>query len=382
VAYSRKNIYDKDELSVVLPGIAMILNRRKIDEEYSSKLAVECINLLRESGRLCCIDKLLTITDPGSKLTSYVQRLVKEVSDAGMLLFFPEFYIETQYSIGEYFRSVRIIKGFTRNKIAEQVCDASTILRIENNLQTPQDYIRSKVEQKLELSIKRNTYPFLTSCEYELLEIGKSIKNDLELGQYKKMLEKIKLLESRINLNSPLNKQFIDLYKVVALHSLNKIGTKTALCILNRVLKMTLPEEIDVSIYTLSENEVLAICYIGEIYYKIGKKKDGIVLVKKMYDRKSFSVRNKATVAFSLISLYWESGIYVEIVKICKDGIGYALSCNDAILFCKFDYLLQKSLEQMGKSNLVEESMDVLQFWNVESIAENLFVNKLETSPC
>ncbi len=365
--YCHNHIFDNEERSLVLPGVAILLNRLHIDKEYSYNLAIESIGILRDSKHLHCIDKLLQITEPSSSLTTHVKKLVENVPNPGMLSLFPEFFVETQYAIGDYIRSHRIVRGYTRSVVADQVCDESTLFRIEKNLQNPQDYVWQKVMRKLDIPIENNIYYYLSARKFEILEIGKSIQNDVAAGKYGSALAKIKWLETKLDMNIPVNEQFVSLYNAIVLYEQDRVGINIALCLFGKVLKKTVPEKIDVSTWTFSDYEIIATCYICELYYKLGKKKEAFSLAEKMYLRKDLSIHNKKVVIMSLVKLYDLSQRYNEAVDLCKEGVVCSITSNDAIFLCRFDYMRQMLLQKMGLDNEVDVALDMLSFWNIEN---------------
>lgn len=140
---------------------------------------------------------------------------------------------------GEYFKDIREGKGLSQEEFSSGVCARETISNIEHGRYPQRRKLKDVLKKQGQTFEKYHGY--ICASEYELYELA-------ELYQQKKSnnaeaTRKIRLeLKRRLDMELPVNRQFIESAELMEKRSLGSIDVGEELAGLERCLRYTMPE--------------------------------------------------------------------------------------------------------------------------------------------
>ncbi|MEL3970724.1 helix-turn-helix transcriptional regulator [Rossellomorea oryzaecorticis] len=124
--------------------------------------------------------------------------------------------------LGERVKAYRERKGFTRKKLAEDLCDESTIFRLEKSKQLPRLEILNGIAEKLDIPLHTLLFPH----DRDLIRLKKLCRELTYFEDYAVLemaLEEIeKIFEFDISYTARDTKKFIDWHKAIIIHKVHK----------------------------------------------------------------------------------------------------------------------------------------------------------------
>lgn len=237
-----------------------------------------------------------------------------------------------KYYIGELIKKRRKELHLTQEQLAEGICEAVTISRIENGYQTPSHHRLLALLQRLDLP-EDKCYMLVSKNEMEISDLQTEIISSNVLRDSVRGLEKIQELEKIAEPDDALIRQFILRSKVL----LGKLESgqvvpyefEEKLKMLFDAIYMTAPnfdiEAIYEGLYSLDELKVIN--QIALVYSDSGQHKKAIDIYYQLlkYVKKHFQNILQSNGVLPLISLNYAReldlvGRYEEAVEIAEAG--------------------------------------------------------------
>lgn len=377
--------------------IRMQLTELTVDER--KLLCEKAIGLLQDARRLHDITEVLRLyveilQETKDEKVIYYRKHYKNFSDifsdAGMKsVFRPEILLgrrEKLFLITEYLSSMRSISGLTQAETSFDICEPETYSRIETGQHTPVKTNMYALAERLGISwcYCRGEIGLKSLKAYRMYQKVKKLSNRGEIEEAFYVLESLSKL---LDMENPVNVQYVELEKIIAERKLGKIHEEQAYERLEKILKLTtiLPEENQFRYYSQMELEILG--EMGKMLYLQKKYDEGICLLESV-------VRNQKK---SRVIWEYQWGGLVFLLEILSDlyfgareyersnqVIGYVLkrdlSCLDAVsLPQKLDGMAD-NYEHIGEQysnvykKLYRQTYYIADFFRFEKVLE--FINK------
>lgn len=243
------------------------------------------------------------------------------------------------YNIGEYIKERRRTLGLSQKELSDGVCTTSTLSRIEQNKENPQDYILKSLLQRLGLSGSEILFA-TTGSELIYNQLRFDIRQAYISGDYRradKILSENKELISKL---SPTDKQTFETIDTLLKINRSEFSDEEALNRLEAVIRLTCPKYTkDTPPAFLTYEEILLLNNIALQYAQLGDLDIAIKLlyhIKNFYDRQVCDIeealRTEPMVLYNLATLLGRDRRYDESIRICEKAV--SLATNMGKCFC------------------------------------------------
>lgn len=304
VAYLEKRYYEEEKVKL-LPQCLWLLaeySKRRGEwekvEEYS-RAGVECLTrngalpLLREllGLRIESLRKLRegkegeegeeeALRNQLESLEAVLARYADWVLKMDDLSKLHYFYHEEEVSLDyEMLRDIRKNKGISQGDV--QSCTQGSLSRIETGKQSPSR--KRVVEIAKELGVDKSYYiSRVQSEDYDLYELCHWVNQadfHQEWDKQKIMLNK---LESELDMNIPVNQQYIEACKIGVEKVQEKVEPKRAIQQLEKILKYTMPDYQEEKLRIPSREEFVILNVMAGFMRKTGKIEKGLELRERL----------------------------------------------------------------------------------------------------
>lgn len=158
---------------------------------------------------------------------------------------------EMLFLISEYLCSERTARGWTQQKICEDICEPETYSRIETGKHAPVKTSMYKFAEKLDIPwcYYRGEIVFSSLAAYRIYQ---KVRKCTNRGLRENSLYWLEKLEDMLDMTIPVNIQYVEREKIVALYAMGKVNAVEAYRKCEALLLLTteLPEEKRFRYYT------------------------------------------------------------------------------------------------------------------------------------
>lgn len=268
------------------------------------------------------------------------------------------------YNIGEYIKARRIELGLTQRVLAEGLCTAVTLSRIEQNKENPQDFILKSILQRLGLSGSDILFA-TTGSELISNQLKFDIRQAYILEDYKKAEKILSDNKELISKLPPADKQTFETIDILLKINKRELSGEEALNQLEAAIRLTCPK------YTkdnppefLSYEEILLLNNIALRYVHMGDMETAIKLlyhIKNFYDKRVCDIeetlRTKPMVLYNLSKYLGQLEKYSECISVCEEGIELATKTGRSSCLPQTYYNISWSLYHRNKPGDKESSL-------------------------
>lgn len=302
-------------------------------EGYLRQAAEACsesVRLLRESGRLYyfielsevherLLEELQIQTEEAKEMKEWHDVLLGLYIENNVCPYMEDFcYLYRgmeSYCINDVIRIRRNMYGMTREELCEGICSVRTLLRIEQKKAKTQMKIVRKLFERLGLCAEYIRARVVTS-DYETIQLATEVSqysNDYRLDEW---VQGLKELESKLSMEIPQNRQFIEYNKYCLKLYKNEISMEEYIRGIFEVLRYTIPIQSVMKagekFLTIEEYQIIRSAGMR------GKKEEEescMAVVKELcmqIDRISSYIRKYEFLMTSMISYLGNTGSYDE----------------------------------------------------------------------
>ena len=236
--------------------------------------------------------------------------------------------------LNEVVREMRQAKGITQTELSENICSPETLSRIESGGRSPNRNNIYAMLHKMGLN-RESYYGAIMADNYELYEKVRNYKRGISQRDWKLVSRLKEELEESLDLDDPVNKQFIETGKVQEKLRENPPDYKWGLGELKRILRYTWSDYND-EIYRIpSREETIILNHMAICLRADGKIEEGIKIYKQILDRFDNSMVSNdfhAAASFLIYTNYTgfleTNGELEQAERIGKEGLGVMIKCQ------------------------------------------------------
>lgn len=187
------------------------------------------------------------------------------------------------YPISEVIRRTREGKGMTRGQLCEGICDDRTLRRVETGEQTPNRVNFTALMERL--GKDSNSYsPFVYCSDLEVYLKWETLENLITKNEYEEAESELLEFEKELNLENPVNQQFVKRLHALIDYRLGRIDSKTRREQLIEALRCTIPMYQDGKVPRgiFSRYEIRLFCNIAMTYAEEEEYEKALVLLKQL----------------------------------------------------------------------------------------------------
>lgn len=398
--YVKEHYTDEEELVKVYVKIARAEARILLERERYDKAVEICesaLELLGKNGVLTNFQGILSMMMEGLEYLKEYEKLEKMRKWWNTInKLFEEYHVPTTegdsfflsensqceiWLVNELIQRGRKKKGFTQEKLSEDICTPENLSAIESGKRAPSIKNYDKLMQKL--GMDKDFYnSFISAEQFEIYELRRECNRLIYLRKYKEAEQILEKIAALIDVNIPINEQYVLFNQALLQQEQGKIKEEAALEKVKRALELTFDYN-DGDFNTdviLSQEEVKMINYIGTLYRKMdctGKAIDIYKKVAESYRSSKVSARchyngNNLILANLCISLE-ETNQIEESIEIAEMGILQELYCGRGSLLPDFLANLACCFEKKGNKKACGEYLQ--QAFYVSDMMKNEFFN-------
>lgn len=268
------------------------------------------------------------------------------------------------YNFGEYIKTRRIELGLTQRELAEGLCTAVTLSRIEQNKENPQDFILKSILQRLGLSGSDILFA-TTGSELICNQLKFDIRQAYILEDYKKAERILSDNKELISGLPPADKQTFETIDILLKINKSELSDEEALSRLEAAIRLTCPKYTkDTPPEFLTYEEILLLNNIALRYAHLGDIETTIKLlyhIKSFYDRNVCDIeealRTEPMVLYNLSKYLGQLEKYTECISACEEGIRLAIETGRCSYLSQTYYNLSWSLYHRNKPGDKEASL-------------------------
>ena len=233
------------------------------------------------------------------------------------------------YKFGYIIKQRREELGYTQEELADGICSVPPLSRIENGERLPTKDNFEMLLQRLGYS-ESVLYNYVDTNTWFLHEQKFKIRQATILDHFEEAKELLEAYKERMNLNSPLDRQFVLLYEILV--SPSSYNVEERLAHFEKAILMTCPKYKDCAVpKILSYEEIIILNNIAGCYQAMQKLQKAIhilSLIKKHYENGILNpeevLRTQPMILYNLSKCLGLSGKYDECIEICDLGIRIA----------------------------------------------------------
>lgn len=176
-------------------------------------------------------------------------------------------YVEQNvFCINDVIRKRRKMLGMSRQELCDNICSLDTLRRLENQQKTTQVGIVRDLCKRLHLPEEYERTELVTA-DLEAHSLEKAICKELNNYNFEESLKLMEKLERRLDMSEPINLQWMEAQKSIALHYLGRIGDEEYQAKLLEALGYTVSPSVISSVqsteYYLTNFEMCCIYHIS-----------------------------------------------------------------------------------------------------------------------
>lgn len=227
--------------------------------------------------------------------------------------------------IGKNIEFIRKKIGYSRKYIAENICDESTIYRIEKGLQIPRLDILQKICHKLHVSVdyilslddENTSYVYINKLKKLCREF--LYKKEFQSIQY--IIEEAEIyIKSNPNIYDNDFRRFIEWQKAILVHTINK-HPKKAKTLLSKLLTNKVINELDINIANSLALVLMELDKNQDAYYLLN---EGLRVLNKLPIIEDTSLYPR--ISYNLTYIHYNWGEYDKCINICHRLEYYLIS--------------------------------------------------------
>jgi len=361
--YVREHYTDEEELVNVYAKVARAEARILMEHERYEKAVEICesaLDLLGKNGILTNFRVMLSMLieslrhlDETEKLEKMLKweeilnQLYKEYdiyyADGASFLILENSQCEILL-VNELIQRGRKVKGMTQEKLSENICTPENLSAIESGKRAPSIRNYDKFMEKL--GMDKDFYnSFLSAEQFEIYELRRECNRLVQYRKFAEAEEVLDRIEEIINVDIPVNKQYICFNRILFLHEQGKISVEEALTKEIEALEMTFDYN-DGNFRTdiiLSQEEAKIINYIGSLYKRMNQTEKAIAIYSKAiesYQSSKVSMKNHYAganlILANLCIALEETNQLEKSMEMTKIGIAQVLDCGRGGLLASF----------------------------------------------
>lgn len=396
--YVKEHYTDEEELVKIYVKIAraearILLERKRYDKAV--KICESALELLGKNGVLTNFRGMLDMLIEGLEHLNQPEKLKKMLKWRETLnKLYKEYsipftegtsFLLTENSqceillVNELIQRGRKTKGFTQEKLSEDICTPENLSAIESGRRAPSIKHYDKIMEKL--GMNKDFYnSFISAEQFEIHELRRECNRWIYLRKYKEAEQTLEKIATLIDISIPINEQYILFNKVLLQQEQGKLDVEEALKEAIKALELTFYYN-DGNFKTdviLSQEEVKIINFICTLYKKMDYTDRAIAIYRKVvesYQSSKVSPRyhyagNNLILANLCISLE-ESNQIEESMEMARLGISQELNCGRGSLLA--DFLANKAccFEKMGNKKACGEYLQQAFYMSV--MMKNVF---------
>ncbi len=187
------------------------------------------------------------------------------------------------YLEGEVIRRTRESLGITQEELCDGICSVETLSRIENGKNMPSRANFEALMGRMGKSGKKYL-PFIRSQDIEDFLLKEELERLMSVHDYQATEQKLKEMEERLNLNDPVNRQYVLRMRAIVDAGLGYISIKERREKLEEALACTIPDfsEDVLEKGMLNEQEMRILCNIAMTYMEEEDFEHSINILKKL----------------------------------------------------------------------------------------------------
>lgn len=346
---------DMEEQVKVYPHCAWLLGRIYLEQNEIAEACAMCRKgkkVLIENGSLsplweileleaACLERMDRQTEL-SRCRKYQESVLFLHKAAGvqfesnMMATFMRSSFQGEFVItNELVRNLREAQGLTQEKLCAEICSQETLSRIEKGKRKPNKKKLYQLLKKMGME-RENYYGFIEAQEYELYEKVREYNRTVPNGRWDKAVKLLDEIESGVDMNIPVNKQFVGMGRIVAQTIKKQLSPAEANQQLRELLHLTMPPlNTDKMLYRVPFRTEYAIWNKIAINLKEdGRIREAIEIYEELvqcYERSRVSMRYHAVPGLTLYINYTgflEEHDDLERAEIIgKEGLQHSLEC-------------------------------------------------------
>ncbi len=268
-------------------------------------------------------------------------------------------------TLGDTIRYLRKKQKLTQEELAEGICSAVSISRIENGVQMPSSTVLGAILGKLGTSAYQlcNIY-YQTDRQMAFEWEAEAVEKLLQSGQYQQAMDKLKMLEPQKD-ESRENLQCFLMLKAAALLQQTK-DTENVLTLLENALALS-KESFDYSdfrntLLTVREANILNLRLVA--LERLGRTIDAIRMGEELVSslKRHCSALGEYMVmrinaSINLSQCLLDEGRFQEALECCEDAEEQSIGSTEQILLPEIEYVRARTLHMLGRD---EESRQIL----------------------
>jgi len=337
------------------------------------ELADKAVALLKVRGRLFYMRKFLEVLHRYGNKSEEEKAIFREACDAIKWLYdiygvdeeewvwnIPFGMAEVELC-GNLIRARRIAMGMSQEKLAEGICDAVTISRIECCKVAPKTQLLQKIMERI--GMKEGGFEAINQIQQpEFFNLANRISSLLSLSNGQDAEPLIAELEERTKKTKRMDKfveQYIEYVKALALMVQGKITENEHYDRQWKALHLTMPymDRKRQKEWRFSRQEVSLINSLSYSCEKVGKIRDVLNLlydVKNQYENKPFQLMHYI-VCYELVirnigNLLGNLGQYEEAIEIAEQGIQMGVKMGRGLSLALLLYDCGWNMEQLWQT--------------------------------
>lgn len=403
-----KNLEDEKRAKLYSKLVCVWLNVAKehISLAEQELLCEKVINLLRETKWLNDIMEILRLyvevleKRKDEKVAFYRKHYeVFEDIFKGQnvsIKFRPEMLMgrrEKLFLISECLGMARKGKGMTQEQVSWDICATETYSRIETGKRAPS--VRNMYALAERLGISWCYCRWELECDsLKVYHLWKKQKSATNKRHWEESLYLLKKLAQLIDMETPINKQYIHAKRNKAEVKLGKITEQEAYERDKKILGMTTGLHKEQWYYSQTELEIIG--HMGEMLCLQKKYEEGIQLLetvlRNQYKSKvdfRYHWNGISSIIYVLSVLYFRKGYYMESIKIGEYIMNIDIKNNDACTLAETLDAIADNLEHMGEQyseeykKLYRQSFYVADFYKydvVKSVAKRYYEENFDSN--
>lgn len=161
-----------------------------------------------KEGIIICREMLGQDITKERKILDILKRMNRKFGVKSADEFFPRYTEERVYNVNDVIRQRRILHGMTQEELAGDICDISTLSKVENNKQTLSERYREKMLQKLNMSGDKYV-AHVDTYDYRVFAELNRIRDAIDEGRVDEAERILEDVLSNYTLDTVNSKQYI-----------------------------------------------------------------------------------------------------------------------------------------------------------------------------
>lgn len=261
-------------------------------------------------------------------------------------------------SKGDIIKAIRKEKNLKQYQVAENICEISTLSKIENGKQNPNQFLFKELISAMGEDPEKYT-DSMSLEEKDILELDYDIVNLISEKKYeeaKKLLKKLEKLTKNIGKSGQI---IVKLYTTIINKNLGG-STKEAIETMEKLIEHK--PDIDYSKKVMSLKNMRNIMFLAVCYIEVDDKQGVNILYQlkkyieqKVTDKPSFA-NIYSGITYNLSSALIESDEYEEALEIVDDGLDF---CERYFRYSLYEKLMFSKAKILFELNKEEKKVDV-----------------------